>query len=213
MTKRDHHCDFTNQCVGAGNYKSFFWFTAVTMVGCLHPALRSAQWFYHFYMQDLEAVKHTTTPFVVGQFLLMNTYWSMFWFTLSLTKDNFRNSFTNCTRLDLLSEMESPPLCCGQLQDPMNNYDIGLCRNWVSDFGWNPLMWFVPVMTNDCKNTYTVHRFPKWPELSFLEYASFYGKPIERIQPNSTRIRAAAIAEEYRLRRSKEEAQSRPSEQ
>lgn len=212
VVKRDHHCDFTNQCVGVGNYKSFFWFTTVTMVGSLHPALRSVQWFYHYYQQDLETVQHTSTPWLVGQFLLMNTYWSMFWFTLTLTKDSFRNSFTNCTRLDLLSDMESPPLCCGEFKDPMNNYDMGLCRNWVSDFGWNPLLWFVPMALNDYLGTYTAHRFAEWPTLSPLELTYFSGKPMERIQPNSTRIRAAAVAEEYRLRRSKEEAQNRPNE-
>ena len=141
VMKRDHHCDFTNQCVGAGNYKAFFWFTLAAFIATLHPGLRLAQWCYHYYLQDLESVSRCTVGQAVAHFVVMNMYFSMILFTLVLTKLNFLNSFTNCTRLDVIREIDHPPICGGQLTEPMNEYDLGICRNWVCDFGWNSLWW------------------------------------------------------------------------
>lgn len=178
------------------------------MIGCLHPILRSFQWFYHYYMQDLETVNNTPSSWVMAMFILTNGFCSMFWFTLTLTKDSFRNSLTNCTRLDLLSDMENPPLCCGAYEDPMNEYDMGACRNWINDFGWNPVLWFLPITTNDSHYTYPAHRFPAWPLMPFLQFTQLQGQSLERIRPNSVRVQSAAIAAEYRLQRVQEEAKS-----
>lgn len=203
VVKRDHHCDFTNQCVGAGNYKAFFWFTFFTMIGCLHPGLRLAQWFYHYFMEDLESVNAVSMPFIAGQFMVMNMYFSMFWFTFSMTRASFRNSFTNCTRLDLLGDMENPPLCSSRLEEPMNTFDMGLCRNWINDFGWNPLTWFFPTYTNDEQSTYAAHRFPRWPTLLVEEVKQLQSQTLEHITPNATKRKLDAIAQEYREQRAK----------
>lgn len=167
VVKRDHHCDFTNQCVGAGNYKCFFWFTFAALIACCHPGLRLAQWNYHYYfLQDLESVNQCSGLLGFVCVVVMGMYFSMTLFTFTLTVDNFRNSFANCTRLDVMGEMDRPPLCFGTLTEPMNEYDLGMCRNWVSDFGWNPLLWWFPGQSTDCFDTYAAHRFGSWPLLS-----------------------------------------------
>lgn len=200
VTKRDHHCDFTNQCVGAGNYKAFFWFTLTALIAALHPGLRLAQWCYHYYLQDLESVNRCTVGQAVVHFMVMSMYFSMILFTTSLTNLNIRNSFTNCTRLDVMGEMDHPPICGGQFTDPMNEYDLGLCRNWTCDFGWNPLLWLWPNDAEYAYGTYPAHRFPMWPQLSGVEREALKHTKLEKIPIGQTKKRSVAMAKANNLK-------------
>lgn len=200
VTKRDHHCDFTNQCVGAGNYKAFFWFTLTALIAAMHPGLRLAQWCYHYYLQDLESVNSCSEGQAVTHFVVMSMYFSMILFTIMLTKMNFQNSFTNCTRLDVMGEMDHPPICGGQPTDPMNEYDLGMCRNWICDFGWNPLLWLWPSAAEDSYETYPAHRFPMWQILSVMERAELKHTKLEKIQLATTKQRKLVVAREGNLK-------------
>lgn len=183
VVKRDHHCDFTNQCVGAGNYKAFFWFTFFITLGNVHTTGRSLQWFYHYYQQDLPSVIDYDTYYVYLHAFCTAAYLLGGVFTCVLTKMNLENSFHNCTRIEGMRGIALSGLCGGPILELVNEYDMGLCRNWVSDMGWSPLMWLYPGRTDDMLDTYEAHRFPTWQALKKTELKSLNVKQLEVLQP------------------------------
>ena len=114
---------------------------------------------------------------------LLPMYMGVMVFCSVLTCMNFRNSCTNCTRIDVINTMDHPPICYGQVYEPMNVFDLGMCRNWVSDFGWNPLLWWFPGRSDDEHGTYTGHRFPAWALLKPEEVKQLSKEKLEVIAP------------------------------
>lgn len=74
-------------------------------------------------------------------------------------------------------------VCGGPVLELVNEFDMGMCKNWVNDMGWNPLVWWFPNRTDDTMDTYEAHRFPSWPALERYELRSLDIKKIEVLSP------------------------------
>jgi palmitoyltransferase ZDHHC6 len=136
VVRRDHHCLFTNNCVGFNNHKSFSWFLLFGFMGCMHFILRGIQWEIEWYYGD--KLLHYSTGYA---FLLAVHVYNMTGFAgllASIMFKNFKNIFNNLTIMDSWITQK----WCGQ--SDMNLYDLGIVYNWVSVFGINPLLWITP---------------------------------------------------------------------
>lgn len=192
VVKRDHHCDFTNQCVGAGNYKAFFWFTFFIIFGSIHVIGRSFQWFYHYYLQDLPSVNATEPYYVYAHAFCTVCYIAGCIFTGMLTQMNIQNSLNNCTRIDGMKGITPSGVCGGPVLEIVNEFDMGMCKNWVNDMGWNPLIWWFPSRTDDTMDTYEAHRFPCWPDFKREELKTLDLKKLERLAPGKMLLETIA---------------------
>ncbi len=136
IARRDHHCFFTNNCIGYNNYKSFIWFLVFGLLGSLHFIARGAQWELEWYYGN--TLDHYSTFYAL---LLSIHIYNMMGFSGLLgviAFKTFRNILSNAATMEGWVERRD----CG---DSANNiYDLGVVYNWVSVVGINPLLWFSP---------------------------------------------------------------------
>ncbi|MEE4248618.1 MAG: hypothetical protein V2I33_24845, partial [Kangiellaceae bacterium] len=83
---RDHHCDYTNQCVGPNNYKSFISFASSVPLGVIHFELRALQYLWHWYYADLKSVQDVEWEFLALLLIHMYLGFGFFMFTLDLAQ-------------------------------------------------------------------------------------------------------------------------------
>jgi len=143
VVKRDHHCDFTNQCVGYNNHKAFLLFLVFATLGNTHYILRSFQWLFNWYFGHYEVLKAYSVVYAVGYAIHLYTMVSLWLFLVNLNLRNWPNLFLNLTWLDSY-RMIIRPSTFKVYDDPPNLYNLGPYANFVQTFGTNPLSWFWP---------------------------------------------------------------------
>jgi hypothetical protein len=134
VAKRDHHCFFANNCIGADNYKTFVWFLVFGFLGSLHFILRGVQWQLEWYYGS--RLDHYATSY--GLLFGVHIYNMMGFAGLLgyIALKTFRNIVSNAATMEGWLERQ----CCGD--SAANIFDLGLVHNWVSIVGVNPFLWF-----------------------------------------------------------------------
>ena len=154
IVRRDHHCLFTNNCVGYDNFKSFFWFTFFGFFGTLHFVIRALQWEYEWYYGDniIDYSDSYAILFGLHMYSMMGL--------LGLLAHMFQKSFRNVLRnIHSMDTWLNQGICAN---NENNIYDLGFIQNWSIAFGINPLFWF----SSQSSQKYGVPlgpEFPTWP--------------------------------------------------
>ncbi|CAG9323576.1 unnamed protein product [Blepharisma stoltei] len=165
VVKRDHHCDFTNQCVGYGNIKPFTFFCIFGFIGCAQFLVRSLQYSYHWINDDLECVKAYSKTYMIFLWFLMYVVLAFALFLTTITKRIIMNVLYNTTTLEQMVIADGALRPCEFITVENNAFDLGEIPNWVQSFGINPLLWFWPISPS--RNGVTLGPFFNYLEALF----------------------------------------------
>ena len=133
VSRRDHHCFFTNSCVGYYNFKAFMWFLVFGLLGTLHFEVRGVQWLVEWYWgTQLQQYSNTCALLLLVHVYNMCGFLGLL---AHIFQKTLRNAIRNVSTLD--SWMNNS--FCGNSE--LNFYNLGLVQNMAIAFGENPLLW------------------------------------------------------------------------
>lgn len=147
VLKMDHHCPFINNCIGFFNYKFFFIFLfwnisfCFFVIGCMS---------FHGYYLFTTCDKYVDYFEVVAAFLCFICTF----FLSILFSTHIRFICQNLTTIEHVEKRTSSK----------NPYNLGFRKNFVTVFGSNPFLWFLPIWTSQGDGV----RFPNNNETSSL---------------------------------------------
>lgn len=135
VLKMDHHCPWINNCVNFSNYKFFLLFLGYSYVYCIFIALTSLQYFIKFWKGDLEGA---------ARFHILFLFFVAIMFTISLISLFGYHCYLVVHNRTTLEAFTAPIFEFGS---DKNGFDLGKLHNFQEVFGYDPILWFIPIHT------------------------------------------------------------------
>jgi len=131
VLKMDHHCPWTNSCVGFYNYKYLYLLLFWALVGITYVIIAN---FFDVYDTYLKESKTWTDYFIIFNYIC-SLFMEFSIGTLVLFHTGI--AIKNLTTLEWMEK--------GRIDLSYSNvYDLGPTDNWVQIFGDNMFLWFFP---------------------------------------------------------------------